>query len=275
MSNTYKRILSALILVSILAILFYFGKLPVLAFCLLAGALSIDEILVNFNLISRSSFNYKYIQILFIVSFGILNFTIDFGTLKLLFTFFSIFLNLFLIYYLFKIPLKNEFMKGSSKKIPGILTCLIFFPLLSFGTHFDAIDWRQVLVLLFIVTFGMDTGAWFFGKNFGKRKLWPEVSPNKTVEGLFGGMFTAAILGGVFWYIFYSNLSFIIILIFALCGAISQVGDLIQSKIKREYAIKDSSSLIPGHGGVYDRIDSLIFLSPFFIIVVRYLKHLN
>jgi phosphatidate cytidylyltransferase len=141
--------------------------------------------------------------------------------------------------------------------------------------HFEVVDWRQVLVLLFVVTFGMDTGAWFFGKNFGKRKLWPEVSPNKTVEGLFGGMFTSALLGGVFWYIFFSDLSLIVIFIFALCGAISQVGDLIQSKIKREYAIKDSSALIPGHGGVYDRIDSLIFLSPFFIIVVRYLKHLN
>jgi phosphatidate cytidylyltransferase len=124
-----------------------------------------------------------------------------------------------------------------------------------------------------MVTFSMDTGAWFFGRKFGKHKLWPAVSPNKTIEGLVGGMFLASIMGSLTWYLFFHQLKWESSVIFAICGAISQVGDLIQSKIKREFQIKDSSNLIPGHGGVYDRIDSLIFLSPFFVVVVKYLGH--
>ncbi len=117
----------------------------------------------------------------------------------------------------------------------------------------------------------MDTGAWFFGKNFGKNKLWPAVSPKKTVEGLIGGMIVAAVCSTVFWNAAFPVFHWYYALIFAFCGLISQVGDLVQSKLKREFEIKDSSNLIPGHGGVYDRIDSLIFLSPFFVIVVKYL----
>ena len=181
----------------------------------------------------------------------------------------------FLIYYLFKIPLQDGFMKKSKSKSPGLLSILVILPLLSFGVHFETAYWREVLGVLLIVTFSMDTGAWFFGKNFGKRKLWPEVSPKKTIEGFAGGVMTSSLLGSMAWYVFFHDFLWYYSVIFALCGVFSQVGDLIQSKIKREFQIKDSSNLIPGHGGIYDRIDSLIFLSPFFVIVVKYLgRHL-
>jgi phosphatidate cytidylyltransferase len=273
MTNTQSRIISALVLVTLVIVSAYLGKKAMLLFCLVAGLVSIDEILVNFCKSVRNSFNYLYVQFLFFISFVVINFVFDLYFTKAFFTVVSIFFNLFLMYYLFRIPLNDSFMRKSNERFQGLLSILIFFPLLSFGIHFQHNDWKQILCILMMVTFSMDTGAWFFGRKFGKHKLWPAVSPNKTVEGLIGGMFLASIMGSLTWYLFFHELKWESSVIFAICGAISQVGDLIQSKIKREFQIKDSSNLIPGHGGVYDRIDSLIFLSPFFVVVVKYLGH--
>jgi len=111
----------------------------------------------------------------------------------------------------------------------------------------------------------MDTGAWFFGKKFGKNKLWPSVSPNKTVEGLIGGMILSGLLGGICFHLLYNQFSISLFFLFCFLGLLAQLGDLLQSKMKRQVGIKDSSNLIPGHGGVFDRVDSLFFLTPFFL----------
>ena len=118
--------------------------------------------------------------------------------------------------------------------------------------------------MLLLVTYGMDTGAWFFGKNFGKKKLWKKVSPNKTIEGFFGGMFTSALIGSCGLFLYGTTPTALIAIVFGLCGGVSQLGDLLESKLKRQAKIKDSSNLIPGHGGFYDRVDSLFFWVPFF-----------
>lgn len=271
MSNTKQRIISALIMAIIVAVCVAFGKIPTLILCLVVGVLCIDELLVNFAALKRSGFIYRYIVFFFTLFFITINIVFEAKLSRGFFTMSALFLNIFLIYYLFRIPLKDEFMKKSTIKNPGMLSIVGVLPLLSFGIHFETDHWRQVLGMLLIVTFSMDTGAWFFGKNFGKRKLWPEVSPKKTVEGFVGGMLTSAILGSLCWSFLFNDYQWYYSVIFAACGATSQVGDLVQSKIKREFGIKDSANLIPGHGGIYDRIDSLIFLSPFFVIVVKYL----
>ncbi len=251
------------------------GKVPTLLLCMLVGILCIDELLVNFAELRRKSFLYRYIIFFFTLFFLTINIAFEAKLSRSFFTMAALFLNLFMMYYLFKIPLEDGFMKKSTGKGPGLLSIIVILPLLSFGIHFDTEYWRYVLGLLLIITFGMDTGAWFFGKNFGKHKLWPAISPKKTVEGFFGGAFTSAVLGSLAWHYMFHDFQWYYSVIFACCGAISQVGDLVQSKIKREFGIKDSSNLIPGHGGIYDRIDSLIFLSPFFVIVVKYLgRHL-
>ncbi|MBY0413897.1 MAG: phosphatidate cytidylyltransferase [Bdellovibrionales bacterium] len=270
MSNTKARIISALIMAVLVALAVVFGKWTTLFAVLVAGVLCIDELLVNFAKISRQNNAYRTVVGFFTVLFVLINVMEARLTLGF-FTIAAIFLNLFLIYYLFKIPRDKFFMKLSSDKNPTIVSFLVLLPLLSFGVHIHQEHWREVLGMLLIVTYSMDTGAWFVGKNFGKHKLWPAVSPKKTVEGLIGGMVIAGICGLYFWNSFFGESRWYYSIIFALCGVISQVGDLVQSKLKREFEIKDSSNLIPGHGGVYDRIDSLIFLSPFFVIVVKYL----
>jgi phosphatidate cytidylyltransferase len=117
----------------------------------------------------------------------------------------------------------------------------------------------------------MDTGAWFFGKNFGKHKLWPAVSPNKTIEGAVGGCLLSGGLGSLVWYLNFDTMSAKMFLILCALGILSHIGDLIQSKLKRQFEIKDSSSLIPGHGGVYDRFDSLMFVAPFYGLILTYI----
>lgn len=271
MSNTKLRIISAIVMALVVVAGVLLGKIATLLLCLVVGVLCIDEILVNFAALRRQNFFYRYVVGFFIFFFLFINIVFQAKFSRGFFTIAAILLNSFLIFYLFKIPLEAGFMKNSAKKNPGLLSTIVFLPLVSFGIFFDSVYWKEVLSLLLLVTFSMDTGAWFFGKTFGKHKLWPAVSPKKTVEGFVGGILTSAIVGSLAWHFLLGNYLWYYSVIFGICGALSQVGDLVQSKVKREFGIKDSSNLIPGHGGIYDRIDSLIFLSPFFAIVVKYL----
>lgn len=121
-------------------------------------------------------------------------------------------------------------------------------------------DW---LLFLFGVLWVGDTAAMFVGKAFGKHKLAPTVSPNKTVEGFIGGIIGALIVGLVMYYWKFDQLNVVhCLLIAGVCSFFGQLGDLVESMWKRSLNIKDSSSLIPGHGGILDRFDSLLFAAP-------------
>ena len=129
------------------------------------------------------------------------------------------------------------------------------------------------LMLIFLGVWTTDTGAYFIGKAFGKKKLIPDVSPNKTVAGAFGGVFGCllgyAIYGLILKFALSIDVNFIYLLILAIIIAvIDQIGDLIASFIKRERGIKDFGTLFPGHGGVMDRFDSAIAVAPviFFLL---------
>jgi phosphatidate cytidylyltransferase len=116
--------------------------------------------------------------------------------------------------------------------------------------------------LVYIIAFGTDTCAYFSGKMLGKHKLYPEVSPNKTIEGAIGGIIGCTILSLVYFYYLRIN-KYIYIIIFSVSASVfSQAGDLAASKIKRENNIKDFGRLLPGHGGILDRFDSVLFVAP-------------
>lgn len=119
-----------------------------------------------------------------------------------------------------------------------------------------------IIYSLFMI-WATDSGAYFMGRAFGKRKLWPEISPNKTVEGFFGGILWAVIVSILFVIFADIDASFlefgILTIVLSIFG---QLGDLVESALKRHYNVKDSGNILPGHGGILDRFDSLLFVWP-------------
>jgi|SRR5690625_2508687 len=119
-----------------------------------------------------------------------------------------------------------------------------------------------MLYALFIV-WATDTGAYFFGKAFGKHKLWPKISPNKTVEGAVGGIILAVIIAIVFHLVHPFNYTLVTIIgVTILASIFGQIGDLVESAFKRHFQVKDSGTILPGHGGILDRFDSIMFVFP-------------
>ena len=113
-----------------------------------------------------------------------------------------------------------------------------------------------LLIWVFIVTWSTDIGAYFTGRTFGKRKLAPTISPNKTVEGLLGGMASAALFGGA-WTLA-TGLGTALIVLAPVLAVTAQAGDLFESGMKRRAGVKDSGAWLPGHGGALDRLDGLV-----------------
>lgn len=135
---------------------------------------------------------------------------------------------------------------------------------------------RYLVWLIFLCSWGCDTCAYCFGMLFGKHKMSPKLSPKKSVEGAVGGVFGAAVLAILYGFIFKSRMGVDVPYIFVMAGIcaagalISMVGDLAASAIKRNYEIKDYGKLIPGHGGILDRFDSVIFTAPIIYYLCLY-----
>ncbi len=269
MSNTQVRIISALVLMSMVYGLYLLGSEVAAAASLLVGILLIDEVNVNFIKLERKSLFYLCNQLILIVPFILIIYVFKLNLLLNIFLYFAMALNIILLGYLFYTDITSAKFKGLLQEKYYISAIYFLSMFLVLGILLSHEKWFQLVAVLFCISFGMDTGAWFFGKNFGKHKLWPSVSPKKTVEGLIGGSITSGVLGGIVWNIFFNSMGVFIFFSFCMLGVMSQLGDLIQSKIKRQFSLKDSSSIIPGHGGIYDRIDGLIFLAPFYMSILK------
>ncbi|MGM0395522.1 MAG: phosphatidate cytidylyltransferase [Bacillota bacterium] len=147
-------------------------------------------------------------------------------------------------------------IKDAALTVMGIL----YIPYLLF--HIFYLEGSQYLWIVFIIAFGSDTFAYLIGSKFGKRKLCPEISPKKSVEGAFGGI-AGSILATLIFSIIMDMGPLWSLGILALVGSIiSQIGDLAASRIKRMAGIKDYGKIMPGHGGMLDRFDSIIFTAP-------------
>lgn len=154
----------------------------------------------------------------------------------------------------------------------GLLYIGLTFPLIFLLRGEDANGGYKLLMVM-AITFGADTGAYFAGRFLGRHKLYEKISPKKTVEGAVGGVLTG-ILAAYIAHRFFpglEGLTLVDVLVLGGGGAIAgMLGDLFESMVKRAHGVKDSGTLIPGHGGVLDRIDALLFVGPYAWV---YLSH--
>lgn len=163
-----------------------------------------------------------------------------------------------MLYALVSLAFRHATMEQASLSVMGLL--YVGFGFYSFWDFYDSNGLSSILFLLFCI-WATDSGAYFIGKTWGKRKIAPEVSPNKTIEGTIGGVLCAMFVG-VLW-VFAWDANLVVLFIATAISVMGQIGDLAESAIKRHFGIKDSSSLFPGHGGVLDRFDSVLFVCLF------------
>ena len=172
--------------------------------------------------------------------------------------------------YLFDI--EHRKLEDAMATITGI------FYVVFFSFHVTLVEQTQygLMVWLIVITaFGTDIMAYFSGYLLGKHKLCPHISPKKTIEGSVGGVIGSVVLSGLFGYFFMDDVLVHCMIIGVLGGIISQFGDLTASVFKRKMGIKDYGNLIPGHGGILDRFDSVLFTGPmvyyYIVLVMGYL----
>ncbi|WP_046758795.1 phosphatidate cytidylyltransferase [Kordia jejudonensis] len=186
---------------------------------------------------------------------------------------FSIFVSLFLIRDLFskKIIPESAFKRYLLVTF-YISSSFVFLLLIPCATE----TYEPYIILgSFILVWVNDSFAYLTGKNFGRQKLFERISPKKTVEGFLGGLLFSCI-ASYFIAKFTETLSFSSWLILAIIiSSIGTIGDLIQSKFKRQANVKDSGSILPGHGGIFDRLDSMIFSAPFIYLFLKILHYVS
>ncbi|WP_077367517.1 phosphatidate cytidylyltransferase [Anaerosalibacter sp. Marseille-P3206] len=145
---------------------------------------------------------------------------------------------------------------------------ILYVPFLMF--HITYLDNTKYIWLIFLTAWGTDTFAYIFGNLFGKNKLCPDLSPNKTIEGSLGGILGSIILTTIFSKYFKLGPMWKMILLSIIASILAQFGDLTASKIKRITGIKDYGYIMPGHGGILDRFDSILFTAPVVYYYVKY-----
>lgn len=183
--------------------------------------------------------------------------------------YFSVFVSAFMVVLLIYTVMNHK----KATALDGMTTFFGFFYCFFLLNHIYLVRefayGRELIWLAFITAFGCDTGAYFVGVSIGKHKLIPDLSPNKTIEGSLGGIAFATVLSIAFGTILDHFIVFEGVNLMLLCGLVglvgsllAQIGDLSASAMKRLSGVKDFGKLIPGHGGIIDRFDSVILTTP-------------
>lgn len=259
-----KRLLSGIALVAILLAVGILGGNVLWAFCLAISLIGMYEFYRVFKIEKNLGIAGYVMAVLYYLALGFykLNFN---GA-----SFLAVLLMLLAGFYVLSYPKYN-----TEQIFAGVLGLLYLPMMLSYIYQIRMMnDGLFSVWLIFICSWGCDTCAYCVGVLAGRHKLAPVLSPKKSIEGAIGGVLGAALLGALYAaavgsYISMENAPFYFAVICAVGAVISQFGDLIASGIKRQHNIKDYGKLIPGHGGILDRFDSVIFTAPMIYLLIR------
>ena len=263
------RIISAIIMCAVIIPILIIGGLPFKILAMILAAMSMYEVMKARSKKSKIPIFIRIISYILIATFVFLGTSIYSSNYEIIY---KVLIVIFLLYFI-PVIFINDTDKYSITDALYVLGCTTFLGVAY--NSFVLISNIDVLYIFYIilVTTMTDTFAYFTGYFIGKHKLCEKISPKKTWEGAIGGSVVGTIIS-TFFYLFLIKPSanvLIVVGITLLLTIIGQIGDLFFSSIKRHYRIKDFSSLIPGHGGVLDRFDSIIFVVITFILFMSIL----
>jgi phosphatidate cytidylyltransferase len=246
LDNLKKRVLSGIIGVTLMIIIILKGEIYLDISLFIVSMIGLREI---YNALTNLSINpIKWV-----------------GFLSCFFIYLSIYVQFEIYLLMLSVALILLISYVINEKIRFIDISATFFSIIYVPCMLINISFlsnTRYIWMIFTIAFGTDTFAYLVGSTIGKHKLSPKLSPKKSVEGAIGGIVGSLIVTLTYSYYFAPNPFWIIALLAIVSSVLAQIGDLAASKIKRESGIKDYGNIIPGHGGILDRFDSIIFVSP-------------
>ena len=261
-----KRILSAIIMILIFVPLLFIGGVPFTILMTLLALASMYELITIREKKKKIPMLIKVISYLLVIFSSILTYNQNIFSYTMSYQLISFIVLIFLLPILLKSKSMDYDINDALYLVGSLLFINIAFNLILVVRNYSL----NYLIYLLLITVITDIFALITGMYIVKNKLAPSISPHKTIEGFIGGALMGTFVATTFYFtVIDSNISLVIlILTTAFLSVIGQLGDLVFSSIKRTYGVKDFSNLIPGHGGILDRLDSIIFVILAFILVM-------
>ena len=261
-----QRIISAILMIAIFVPFLLIGELPFAIFMAVLGVFSLWELIHVREGVKEFPSILKLFAYIMVLIFSLYRYNSIEFQMQFDYRVMSLILFLFLAPMVFIHNFKEYDLNDALFLIGSVLFIGLSFNLIVVTRNFDI----MYIIYLFLITTITDTFALITGMLVGRHSLCPNISPKKTVEGLIGGVFMGTFVASSFYYTVINSSISLVFLILSTMGLclVGQLGDLVFSSIKRSYGVKDFSNVIPGHGGMLDRFDSLIFVTFAFVILL-------